>query len=128
MWSLLTRIWRAGVATVPPERLLAPAPAGFRGPPAVDPDRCQGCAACVTACPAAALAVVPGVSWTLDLGRCQFCGRCAEVCPHQAIVQTQQYALATRTARGLQVQVRLLEAPNTVPVGSAPASARGAGA
>lgn len=109
MWSLIARIWQAGVAAEPAGRLLEPAPPAFRGAPVVDPARCCGSQACVAACPARALSWTAGATggapaaWTLDLGRCQFCGLCAEVCPEGAITQTQAYALATRSAAGLRV-------------------------
>ncbi|WP_341889392.1 4Fe-4S dicluster domain-containing protein [Variovorax sp. YR752] len=54
-------------------------PAGFRGKPVIADKACEhGCAACVDACPTAAIALDPV---RIDLGRCVLCGDCAPVCP-----------------------------------------------
>ena len=55
-----------------------------RGLPELDASRCDGNAACVAACPTAAIRVAPG-TWSLDAGACIFCGACARVCPTTAI-------------------------------------------
>ncbi len=48
--------------------------------PWVDAYRCNGCAACVRACPPAIIGMVKGkAAIVLDL--CQQCGECFEVCP-----------------------------------------------
>lgn len=45
--------------------------------------RCQGCGACVNACPLDLRSIEPGA--TFDPGACQLCQRCVEVCPASAI-------------------------------------------
>ncbi|KPK86774.1 MAG: hypothetical protein AMJ81_00490 [Phycisphaerae bacterium SM23_33] len=47
-------------------------------------DRCVGCAACVSACPAGVHAVRQG-EHLLDRAKCRACGRCAEQCPAGAL-------------------------------------------
>jgi pyruvate formate lyase activating enzyme len=48
-----------------------------------DARKCQGCGACVQACPTAAVAVRDGVSRT-DRTRCDGSGACVNVCPNEA--------------------------------------------
>lgn len=52
---------------------------------AVDTARCQGCGACLRACPHAAIAGEKKQPHTIDPARCQRCGLCAAVCPADAI-------------------------------------------
>lgn len=75
---------RRGPATshypnVPPDL-----PPAARGLPELDPARCDGTAACVAACPTAAIRVV-APTWSLDAGACIFCGACERVCPTGAL-------------------------------------------
>ena len=58
--------------------------AATRGLPELDALRCDGSAACVSACPSGAIAVA-GSRWSLDAGACIFCGACALACPRAAI-------------------------------------------
>ena len=48
-----------------------------------DADRCQGCGACVPACPSQAIGVVQGRAVT-DRARCDGTGACVAVCPNEA--------------------------------------------
>ena len=70
----------------------APAPAA-RGLPILDPHRCDGSAACVTACPTGAIGLTDA-AWLLDSGTCIFCAECARACPRDAIRLSGQIELA----------------------------------
>ncbi len=77
-------------------------PARFRGRPRLDPSRCtDGCAACASACPTAAIGTDP---LTLDLGACLFCPVCVEACPDGAIAFGADHRLAARTRDDLVVR------------------------
>lgn len=86
-------------------------PQGFRGRPRLAAGACgDGCDACVTACPTAAIAAAP---LALDLGRCTLCGLCAEACPDGRIGFTAEPRMAATTPVGLIV--RPGDAPTPVP-------------
>jgi formate hydrogenlyase subunit 6/NADH:ubiquinone oxidoreductase subunit I len=85
--------------------LLQPA---LRGLPEVDPTRCDREAACVSACPTAAINVSDD-GWSIDAGRCVFCSACALACPHGAIRLGPRVELAA-TDRATLVVVTPLEA------------------
>ncbi len=53
-------------------------------PPLLDESRCDGCAGCLEACPAEALAMLDGRP-RRDPGRCQYCGSCLFACGRQAL-------------------------------------------
>ena len=59
-------------------------------------------AACVDACPSAAISVTAEV-WQLDAGRCVFCAACVSACPEDAIRMGDQVELATRVRSSLLV-------------------------
>ena len=59
-------------------------PPAARGLPELDSVRCDGSAACVSACPTGAI-TLSGSVWALDAGACIFCGACARSCPREAI-------------------------------------------
>lgn len=72
-------------------------PAGFRGRPQWDMERCILCVLCQNACPPGAIKLVgkgreAEVSFALD--RCIFCGECAEACPKGAIIMSPEFELA----------------------------------
>ncbi|MCC6177844.1 MAG: 4Fe-4S dicluster domain-containing protein [Chloroflexi bacterium] len=81
------------------------APPAFRGAPTIDPARCDCSAACVDACPAAAISLTPdrgqGRTWQLDLARCVFCGECARACPNEALTMSGAFELATHSRTDL---------------------------
>lgn len=68
-------------------------PAGGRGYPVINDQRCTDCGACLRACPAGALGKADG-HWTVDLGRCVTCGACSDACPEQAISASRQHLRA----------------------------------
>jgi ferredoxin len=51
----------------------------------VDPERCVGCAACVTVCPHGVLAMADGKARARDPDGCMECGACATNCPTGAV-------------------------------------------
>lgn len=66
--------------------------AGFRGKPLIADKPCEsGCAACVDACPTAAIALDPV---RIDLGRCVLCGDCEPVCPAGKLSFDKDFKLA----------------------------------
>jgi formate hydrogenlyase subunit 6/NADH:ubiquinone oxidoreductase subunit I len=70
-------------------------PLAARGLPELDVVRCDGSAACVTACPTGAIVLTESV-WSIDAGACIFCGACARACPRDAIRIGPQIELAVR--------------------------------
>ena len=50
----------------------------------VDKEKCEGCGACIDACPAQAIFMVDGKA-EINADKCVDCGRCAQVCPKEAI-------------------------------------------
>ena len=94
---------RQGYRTTPYPVADAGLPALFRGRPVIDPATCaSGCAACIGACPAAALLVTER-GLELDIGRCIFCGDCAASCPEGAISFTRDWRLAASAREELVV-------------------------
>ena len=96
----LRMTWRTGVVTSrysaePP--VLEPA---VRGLPELDPVACTGEAACIAACPPAAIALSV-TEWVVDAGRCVMCGVCERACPTGAIRLGTRVTLAARTPEGL---------------------------
>jgi NAD(P)H-quinone oxidoreductase subunit I len=68
------------------------------------PERCAGCANCVTACPQGNIRIVTHTGadkkytvdeFEIDTGRCMFCGLCVEACPFNALTMGQEYERAT---------------------------------
>jgi Fe-S-cluster-containing hydrogenase component 2 len=49
----------------------------------VDQEKCEGCEACVPACPTNAIAMTDGKAKISD--ECVDCGTCVDACPVQAI-------------------------------------------
>lgn len=90
-----------------------PAPEGLRGKPEIGFDACIGCGACATICPPNALTVEEqDEKWKLKLfyGRCIMCGLCEEICPVDAIRFSDDFELASRDAKSLEVEIQLRKA------------------
>lgn len=71
------------------EQLRQSLDAGLAEPPSlhpvIDPVRCLGSAACITACPEGALGIVDGKAVLINGSACIGHGACAAACPHEAI-------------------------------------------
>jgi hydrogenase-4 component H len=116
MWHLIRWAWRTGVVTAPPPALAGPAPAGTKGRPALEVERCVGDAACARACPTDAISLGPVTpaeapastarrAFRLDYGACVFCGLCAEACAPGALRMTADDALSTLRREDLVLNV-----------------------
>ncbi len=76
-------------------------PAGFRGRPAIAASPCaEGCDACVSVCPTAAIALEPV---RIDLARCVFCSECVPACPEKKIAFTPEPRMSAALPDGLVV-------------------------
>jgi formate hydrogenlyase subunit 6 len=64
---------------------------------------CDGCMACVRACPADAI-TVEEKEVTISLALCVFCSGCAEACRDGAIVMSKDFELAVRDPLDLEVR------------------------
>ncbi|OIO00002.1 MAG: hydrogenase [Desulfovibrionaceae bacterium CG1_02_65_16] len=83
---------RQGRRTLPFPKIMPALPDRYPGRPEVDPAACDGCQACLPACPSGALSLEGGLC--LDLGRCLLCGGCAAACPRGAITFTGDFRQA----------------------------------
>lgn len=115
-----------GAATGPaPARVLAALQRQGAGPtapyafsPAIHPDACTGCDACVRICPAEALSITPAPAYHADPARCTGCALCVDVCDVVAITVSPMAPAAPDVAltgwrcRHCQVDTR---APGPVP-------------
>lgn len=50
----------------------------------INADKCDGCEACISACPAQYLVIEDGKAGIAD-GECLGCESCVEMCPNEAI-------------------------------------------
>jgi formate hydrogenlyase subunit 6/NADH:ubiquinone oxidoreductase subunit I len=72
-------------------------PAGFRGLPKWDMEKCILCILCQNSCPPGAIRLVgkgrdAEISYSLD--KCIFCAECVEACPKGAITMSEEFELA----------------------------------
>jgi ferredoxin len=54
----------------------------------VNKEKCQGCGACVQACPAGAIIIGEDKKAEIDQEKCQQCGTCQKTCPAGAIEES----------------------------------------
>ncbi len=103
----LIQLLRAGTATK--RETLPTLPAFSRGIPEVTGAPCEGCNACVDACPTEAILITPepsGGHLDLDLGRCIACGGCIAACPAGTIVENRRTTVAVRRREELVLTTR----------------------
>ncbi|MCK5786101.1 MAG: 4Fe-4S binding protein [Candidatus Sabulitectum sp.] len=65
----------------------------------VDKDKCTGCRACLSVCPAGAISMVDGKA-VVDDSRCTNCAKCVQVCLPGAIYSTGQSGQSAYPAAG----------------------------
>jgi len=96
-------LFRHPITVQYPEQKLTPAPR-FRGYQLIwYEDQCNGCRACVRACPVSIIDIetqkgekgLVVEKLEVDFGRCLFCGLCVEACPVQALFMSRDYEKAT---------------------------------
>jgi formate hydrogenlyase subunit 6/NADH:ubiquinone oxidoreductase subunit I len=93
VFDRILRPLRSGPATGPYPGAPPDLPPAARGLPELDASRCDGSAACVSACPTGAIALSDR-TWSLDAGACIFCAACARACPRDAILLGSRIELA----------------------------------
>jgi len=71
----------------------------------VDPDRCDGCGACIDVCPEAAISLVNHTA-VVDERLCQDCGACEDACPQDAIMPLVVVETAPVQARSTAIETR----------------------
>jgi len=49
--------------------------------PKINKEKCIGCGACVSECPAGAIQIRDDSKAEIDQEKCQKCGKCVQVCP-----------------------------------------------
>jgi len=80
-------------------------PLAFRGRVVIDPDRCQGCGACVRDCPSNGLVLERTDRSSFRLvhypDRCAYCGQCEASCPTGAIRQVNAFVPPTSDREGM---------------------------
>jgi len=110
VFDRILRPLRRGPATSRYPDMPPDLPPAARGLPELDPARCDGNAACVGACPTAAIRVA-APTWSLDAGACIFCGACERVCPTGAIRLGDRIELASERREDLVVRRTRRAAP-----------------
>lgn len=87
LWIYLRK--RSHVHSFHAERLQEAVSQGLTEPatlhPVIDPRKCLGSGACVTACPEQALGIIDGKGYLVNASACIGHGACAAACPHDAI-------------------------------------------
>lgn len=81
----------------------------FRGKPVVDDERCVGCEACASICPAGAIQLIDDVKNKVrtirrDFGFCIFCGKCEDYCitdPKSVVLSNEIFDMAVFNKKDL---------------------------
>lgn len=89
--------------------------ANFRGYVRNDLEKCNGCAACIPACPVKALdfksesridGSINVQEFRINLGKCFSCGACVEVCPESSLYYSKDFELVSGKAEDLVMVLR----------------------
>ena len=79
----------------------------FRGRPFLN--SCAGCGYCKRVCPADAIRIIKNEriveKYIIDLKKCIFCGNCMFYCPSKSMHMSTDFALATNSKSGLQIDI-----------------------
>lgn len=95
--------------TVKYPKVPSPCPEGYRGRPIFDKDKCTGCGACASICPADAITILDNKDRVLSiwLSKCTFCGKCSDICPEKAIKLTQEFELETSDKSIVKEEIKI---------------------
>ncbi len=74
--------------------------------PIIDPQKCDGCALCLRACPTRALRLKDGKAVVSNPLACEYSGSCEAVCPAQAITRPFEIIIAVVEERKKGSQIR----------------------
>ncbi len=92
----------------------------------VDKDKCTGCRACLSVCPAEAISMVEDKA-VIDESRCTNCAKCVQVCLPGAIYSTDQFRQSTSPAAGAGDSGRGMGRGSGRGLGRGPRDGRGGG-
>jgi Ni,Fe-hydrogenase III small subunit/NAD-dependent dihydropyrimidine dehydrogenase PreA subunit len=108
MFKFIKKGFQTGIVTTSYPAKPDPAPAGFRGRPEVNPEKCteEDFRRYEEICPTEAMTLTEGI-FEIDYGRCVFCGLCEERGREGAVKLTTEYEMASRKKEDLVLSINL---------------------